>query len=103
MDCIIANIIIAVALLTLLATATITVLSLVHSLRVNKRPKVENGVPTRSITLYTLGLLLAVALPTLLIGSMTDMCIITSIVLLTVASVLVVRGRINTLKRARNK
>lgn len=103
MDSIISNIMIAVAMLTLLATAVITALSVTHSLRVNKRPKVENGVPTRTISLSTIGLLLAIALPTLFIGSLTDMCIITALVLLTVASGLVTYGRIQTLKRVRNK
>ncbi len=101
MDSIIANIVIVVSALTLLAAAALTAYSVAHSLRVNKRPKMENGVPTRTIGIATIVMLLAVAIPTLLIGSVTDMCITTSLVLLVTAAGLVIYGRAKTLRRVR--
>lgn len=103
MDSIIANIIISLAALAVIAAAGVTAYSITHSLRTNKRPDAENGVPTRKITLATIGLLVAVCVPSILIGSLTDMCIITALTLLVVASGLVIYGRIQTLKRTRKR
>ena len=47
MDSIIANIIISLAALAVIAAAGVTAYSITHSLRTNKRPEAENGVPTR--------------------------------------------------------
>lgn len=102
MDSIIANIIISLVALAIMAATGLTAYSIAHSMRVNKRPDVENGVPTRKIALGTAGLLVVVCAVTLLAGSLTDMCIITALALLCVASALVIYGRIQTLKRVRS-
>lgn len=98
MDSIIADIFIVIGIIVLLATVVVTGCSIVKSQKVNKRPKRENGVPLRMIGVCTLAGVLAVAIPTLLIGSFTDACIVTSLTLLTVASVAVIYGRILTLR-----
>lgn len=103
MDSFIANTAIIVSLLTLLAAAGLTAYSVSRSMRLNKRSTEENGVPKRNITIGTVALLLIVALPSLVFGSVTDMCIITSLVLLTVAAALVIYGRVQTLKRVRKR
>lgn len=103
MDSIIANIVIFIAALALLAAVGITVRSVWHSMRVNKRARVENGIPTRAIAIYTAALPVVVAVPTLLFASLADACIITGTVMIVVASVLVICGRIRTLNRIRRK
>lgn len=80
----------------ILAAAVLTVWSLVRSHKVSKRPKEENGVPVRMIGLATLGGLIIVALPTLLIGSFTDMCIITAFIMLLVATIAVICSKVIT-------
>ncbi|MBQ0073912.1 MAG: hypothetical protein KBT34_06935 [Prevotella sp.] len=94
MDSIIADIIIILSILALAATIGITLYSIFRSLKANKRPKMENGIPVRMIELCTVILLLAIALPSLLFGSLTDMCIITATVLLVIASTSIIYGRI---------
>ncbi len=103
MDSIIANIIIVISVLALLAAVVITVYSVWHSVRVDKREKMENGIPTHNIMLGVVALTLVVALPTMLFASLTDACIVTSLVLLLVAAALVVCGRVRTLSRIRRK
>ncbi len=103
MDSIIANIIIVISALTLLAAIVITTYSVWHSVRMDKREKTENGIPTRKIMLGVVALPLVVALPILLFASLTDACIVTTLVLLFVATVLVVCGRVRTLSRIRRK
>lgn len=98
MDGIIADILIIVSTLALLATVGVTAYSVIRSQRTNKRPKEENKVRVRMIGLSVVCLILAVSLPTLLFGSLTDMCIITSIVMLCIASIAVIYGRIQTVK-----
>lgn len=96
MDSIIADLFIVLCSVALLATAALTAYSVVRSLKANKRPKMENGVPVRMIGLATIGVMLAIALPTLLLGSLTDMCIITATAMLAIASIAVIYGRILT-------
>ncbi len=91
-----ADIMIVLMALTLLATIGITGYSVYHSLQVNKRKKVENGVPVGLIGWCTLALLLVVALPCLIIGSFTDMCIITALVMLAVAAGTVIYSKLTT-------
>lgn len=98
MDNILADIIITICLLVLLATVGITLFSVVHSQKANKRPVTENGVPVRLIGWATVAVVLIVALPTLLFGNFTDMCIITSIVLLIISSATVLFGKFITLR-----
>lgn len=92
---------IGLAALTFIAAAGIMGYSIFHSLKTNKRSETENGVPTRRIELATVALLVVVGLPTLLFGSLTDMCIILSAVLLIVAGVLIVVGRVKSARRAK--
>jgi len=103
MDSIIANIMIGIAALTLLVAAAVTIRSVWHSLRVNKRATTENGIPTRNITLSTVALPIVIAIPTLLFTSLADACIITATVLLFTASALVTCGRLRTLSRIRRR
>lgn len=103
MDSIIANIIIVIAGITLLAAIAITAHSVWHSLRVNKRARTENGIPTRNIVYATAALPVVVALPVLVFASIADACIITGTVMILTASILVICGRIRTLNRTRRK
>lgn len=81
----IADIFIIVALVAIVAALVLTACSVAHSLRMNKRRYVENGVPVGNIGWATFGLLLAIAIPTLLLMGYANMCIITSIVMFLVA------------------
>lgn len=87
------DIIIIIGALTIVVAIALTAWSLVRSHKVSKRPKEENGVPVRMIGLATLGGLLIVALPTLFIGSFTDMCIITAFIMLIAATVAVIYSK----------
>lgn len=98
MDSIFADIVICICLLGLFATIGITIFSVVHSQKANRRPERENGIPVRLVGLSTIALVLAIALPTLLIGNFTDMCIITSIALLLISSGCVLFGKFITLR-----
>ena len=98
MDSILADIVICISLLGLLATLGITIFSVMHSQKANRRPEKENGVPVRMIGITTVALVLVIALPTLLIGNFTDMCIITSIALLIISSGCVLFGKFITLR-----
>lgn len=96
MDSIIADIMIILSVIVLLAAGGVTAYSVIRSQKNNKRPSHENGVPVRMIGICTIVVVVAIALPTLLFGSITDMCIITSISTLVIASASVVYGRILT-------
>lgn len=82
---IIADIFIMVALIAIAVALALTFWSVGHSLKLNKRRYKENGVPVGSIGWATFGLLMIVALPTLLFMGYANMCIITSIVMFLVA------------------
>ncbi len=101
MDFIIANIMIVLAAVTLIVAVGVMGYSVVHSLKTNKRSETENGVPTLRIEIGTVALLVVVGLPSLVFGSLTDMCIILSGVLLIVAGVLIIAGRIKSSRRAK--
>ncbi len=103
MDGILVDIIIIIAGLTLVAITVLTICSVCHSLKVNKPQKEENGVPLRAIRLATVGFMMLLIVPTLIASSLTDMCIITALVMLCVASMLVLCGRIYTLSRSRRQ
>lgn len=98
MDEILANIFIVLSIIALLVAVGFTGYSVWHSLKENRRAKVENGVPTQKITIGTIVLLLIIALPSLLIGSMTDMCIITGLSMLLIASAAVIYSRVLSIK-----
>ena len=82
---IIADIFIIVAIAIIVAALGLTIWSVAHSLKLNKRRQRENGVPVGTIGWATFGLLMVVALPTLLFWGYANMCIITSIVMFLVA------------------
>ncbi|MBR2204651.1 MAG: hypothetical protein IJ914_10795 [Prevotella sp.] len=82
---IIADIFIIVALAAIVVALALTFWSVAHSLKLNKRKYRENGVPVGTIGWATFGLLMVIALPTLLFMGYANMCIITSIVLFIVA------------------
>lgn len=82
---IIADIFIIVALAAIVVALALTFWSVAHSLKLNKRRYRENGVPVGTIGWATFGLLMVIAIPTLLIWGYANMCIITSIVLFIVA------------------
>ena len=82
---IIADIFIIVALAAIAVALALTFWSVAHSLKLNKRKYRENGVPVGTIGWATFGLLMVIALPTLLFMGYANMCIITSIVLFIVA------------------
>lgn len=85
MDILIADIIIPLALLVLVCTLAMALLSVFHSLRVNKRRTIENGVKVGLISWGTFILLLCVTLPIVLLGSFTDMCIIATLMMLLIS------------------
>ena len=101
MDFVIANIMIVMAAVTLLIAVGALGYSIAHSLKTNKRSETENGVPTQRIEIGTVALIVVVGLPSLVFGSLTDMCIILSGVLLVVAGVLITAGRIKSSRRAK--
>ena len=82
---IIADIFIIVALAAIVVALALTFWSVAHSLKLNKRKYRENGVPVGTIGWATFGLLMVIAIPTLLFMGYANMCIITSIVLFIVA------------------
>ena len=67
-----------------------TAYSVWHSLRTNKRHAAENGVPVSIISWAVVAIVVIVALPTLLIGSFTDMCLLTAAVMMVVATATVI-------------
>ena len=67
MDILIADIIIPLALLVLVCTLAMALLSVFHSLRVNKRRTIENRVKVGLIGWGTFILLLCVTLPIVLL------------------------------------
>lgn len=85
MDILIADIIIPLALLVLVCTLAMALLSVFHSLRGNKRRTIENGVKVGLIGWGTFILLLCVTLPIVLLDSFTDMCIIATLLMLLIS------------------
>ena len=96
MDEIIANIIIPLAILTILGVIGTTGYSVYHSFKKNKRERYENLVPVRMIGIATFGVLVIIALPSLLFGSLSDMCIITIMMMFLIAIGTIVYSRFNT-------
>lgn len=78
----------------LLCTLGVTAYSVWHSLRANKRFAMENGIPVRNISWGVVIVMLVVALPTLLIGSFTDMCLLTAAAMLLIATGVVVYDKL---------
>jgi amino acid transporter len=103
MEYIFADIIIWMAVAMLLLAAGLTVYSLVRSLKKNRRPKYENRVPAAKIAWLSAALVAVTAAVSLLVGSLTDMFIATTLVLLAVASGAVIIGSMKSLSRKRAK
>lgn len=97
MDELISGIVIILSLLVLTAAIGVTLLSAFHSLKVSKRRSKENGIPVGIIGWCTFLLLMIVAIPSLLIGSFVDMCIITVAVMFVVALIAVLHGKLLTI------
>lgn len=92
----IADIMIVLMALVLVAALALTAYSVYHSLRTNKRKKVDDGVPVGMIGWGTVALVLVISIPTLLIGSFTDMCLVTAGVMLLVAGGTVVYSKVQS-------
>lgn len=90
MDESIANIIIIISLAVLLGTLVLAIFSVCHSLKVNKRRSTENGVPVGIIGRATFAALLCVSLPLLFLASLTDMCIIVALVMLSASVISII-------------
>lgn len=103
MEYIFADIIIWMAIAMLLLAAGLTIYSLVRSLKKNRRPKYENGVPAAKIAWLSAALVAVTAAVTLLAGSLTDMFMVTALVLLIVASGAVITGSVRSLRRAKSR
>ena len=85
MAILIADIITPLVLLVLICTLAMALCSVFHSLKVNKRKAIENGIKVGIIGWSTFILMLCITLPVLLIGSFTDMCIIATILMLLIS------------------
>ena len=93
---ILADIIIIAGLLTILAAIVLTCISVYHSLRVNKRQSMENGVPVSIIGWCTFALMVCIFVPVLLIGGLAHACLITTLAMFLIALVALAYSKINT-------
>jgi hypothetical protein len=103
MDESIANIIIIISLAVLSGTLVLAVLSVCHSLKVNKRRSTENGVPVGVIGWVTFAALLCVSLPLLFLASLTDMCIIVALVMLAASAISIIYSMSHSARLRKNR
>ena len=96
MDSIIANIVIILTLCIIVCAVGVTVYSVYRSAKANKREKTENGVPVSLIGRISLAIPVVTAALTLLVSDVTNMCIITALVMLILATALLFYSKINT-------
>ena len=68
MDIIFADIFIVISLLTLIGALLLVIYSVWHSLKVNKRKNMENGIPVSIIGWGVVALMIVIALPALFKG-----------------------------------
>ncbi len=101
MDNIIADIAMILIGVTLLVALGLAVYSAVHTGRMNRHNKVENGVPMRVIALGMIALVIVVAVITLLFADVVDMLLVVTAVLLILAMLLVAYGQLRQVKRSR--
>ena len=94
-----ADIFIILSIVTLLASLALVFYSAWHSLKVNKRRNVVNGIPVTVIGWSIVALLVVVSVPILLIGGFTNMCIITAVIMLVVATGVLIYGKWSSVKR----
>ena len=91
---IISDIMIWAMVLALLGALGTTAYSVYHSRRTNKRQAMENGVPVGRIDWAVIALLVVVAVPSCIVGSFTDACLITAFVMLAVAAAVIVYDKL---------
>jgi hypothetical protein len=94
-----ADIFIILSIVALLVSLALVFYSAWHSLKVNKRWNVENGIPVTVIGWGIVALLVVISIPTLLIGGFTNMCLITAIIMLIVATGALIYGKWSSVKR----
>ena len=94
-----ADIFIILSIVTLLVSLALVVYSAWHSLKVNKRRNVENGIPVTVIGWTIVAFMVVVSVPILLIGGITNMCIITAAIMLVVATGALIYGKWSSVKR----
>ena len=94
------DIIIILAILAVTAALVMTVISICHSLKANKRGWRENLIPVRLIEYATIGLVLLIAIPSLIIGGMTNACIVTAGILLVITLAALIYSKCSSTKRA---
>ncbi len=94
-----ADIFIIISIVTLFVSLALVFYSAWHSLKVNKRRNVENGIPVTVIGWAIVAFMVVVAVPILLIGGFTNMCIITAAVMLVVATGALIYGKWSSVKR----
>ena len=94
-----ADIFIIISIVTLLVSLALVFYSAWHFLKVNKRRNVENGIPVTVIGWAIIAFMVVVAVPILLIGGFTNMCIITAVIMLIVATGTLIYGKWSSVKR----
>jgi hypothetical protein len=94
-----ADIFIILSMVALLVSLALVFYSAWHSLKVNKRRNVENGIPVTVIGWAIIAFMIVVSVPVLLIGGFTNMCIITAAVMLVVATGALIYGKWSSVKR----
>lgn len=94
-----ADIFIILSIVALLVSLALVFYSAWHSLKVNKRRNVVNGIPVTVIGWSIVAFMVVVAVPILLIGGFTNMCIITAAVMLVVATGALIYGKWSSVKR----
>lgn len=96
------DLIIIASILVLVAALVVTGVSVAHSLKANRRPKTENGVPSRLIALAVAGGVALLLLLTGLLGDIADMFIISATVMLMAATASLLYGRVQTVMKRRH-
>ncbi|MBR2185692.1 MAG: hypothetical protein IJ897_09790 [Prevotella sp.] len=99
MDIIFADIFIVISLLTLIGALLLVIYSVWHSLKVNKRKNMENGIPVSIIGWGVVALMIVIALPALFIGGFVNMCLITALIMLLVATGALLYSKWSSTKR----
>lgn len=82
--------------LTLAGALSATAYSIYHSLRMNKRYAMENGIPVGRIDWIVIAVLAVIAIPSWIIGSFTDACLITAFAMLTIATVVIIYDKLKS-------
>ena len=95
----IADIFIILSIVALIVSLALVFYSAWHSLKVNKRKNKENGIPVSFIGWGVVALMIVIALPTLLIGGFVNMCLITALVMLLVATGALLYSKWSSAKR----